>query len=250
MRSSFLFIALIVLCAPILASAQEGEPSEECARGIPQGCWEVRFGNCAHENPRVAIPACTRRLVGELRFFRGDSVVGGNKRSDQAQFYALRGNAFYREGNLDRALDDYRLAIKSSRDVYWIFANRGSALFEAGDYQAALESFDEAVQLAPNDSVVLNARARLLAVAPDAQIRNGAQAITDARKAIGLEASVPPFFFDTLAAAYAENGDFENAREIQQGAMRFLPSGDQAVIDDFRSRLDLYEQNRPFRIAP
>ncbi len=157
-------------------------------------CWILRFGTCAHENPRVAIPACTRRLVGELRFFRSDAVVGGNKRADQAQFYALRGNAQFKQGNLENALADYNLAIKSFRGVYWIHANRGAAYYEIGEYQSALASFDEALSLAPDNAILLSGRARLLACAPDANVCDGARAVSDALKAISIEERVPVFF--------------------------------------------------------
>ena len=249
MRLWTIFGLLGIFFLSTQASAQRGEPSVECERGVRDACWIVRFGTCAHENPRVAIPACTRRLAGELRFFRSDGVVGGNKRADQAQFYALRGNARFKQGNLERALADYNLAIKSFRGVYWIHANRGSAYYEIGEYQSALASFDEALGLAPGNAILLNGRARLLACAPDANVRDGARAVSDALRAIGLEERVPVVFLDTLAAAYAENGAFEEAAEVQQRAIDLLPPGDQGVIDDYRMRLNLYQLDMPFRMA-
>ena len=163
-------LAALGLSNPV--AAQQGENSLECQRGVLEACWLVRFGTCAHENPRVAIPACTRRLAGPKRFFRTDGIVGGSKRVDQAQFYALRGNARFKQGNIDRALSDYNLAIKSYRNVYWVHVNRGSAYFEIGEYQAALESFDVALRLSPGNAMILNGRARLLACSPDANVRD------------------------------------------------------------------------------
>jgi tetratricopeptide (TPR) repeat protein len=254
MRLTPVFVLLAALCAflpsTMPASAQVGDPSVECAHGILRACWVVRFGTCAQENPRVAIPACTRRLVSEINFFQSDEVAGGNKRRDQAQFYARRGNAYFKQRNLERALADYDLALKSSRYVYWIHANRGSVLCEIGEYQAELDSFDEAISRAPKDAVLLNARARLHAAAPDANVRNGALAISGALRAIDLKERVPVFFLDTLAAAYAENGEFVEAVEIQRNAIELLPPGDQDLIREYRSRLELYSQNMSFTIAP
>lgn len=59
----------------------------------------------------------------------------------------------------------------------------------------------------------------------------------------------PGCFLDTLASAYAENGAFEEAAEGQQRAIDLLPPGDQGVIDDYRMRLNLYQQDIPFRMA-
>jgi len=247
-RSLGIVCLLAAVCLSAPASAQEGNPLDDCERGVREACWAVRFGNCAHENPMVAIPACTRRLVTEMGFFRTDNVVGGNKRADQAQYYALRGNARFRQGNLDGALSDYNLAIKSYRNVYWIHANRGSAFFEIGNYQAALASFDEALRLAPGNAVLLNARARLLACAPDANVRDGARAVSDSLMAIGLEERVPVIFIDTLAAAHAENGDFQEAVEVQQQAIEVMSPNDREVLNEYRARLNLYQQNMPFRM--
>ena len=249
MRSSALLavMAASLIGAASPAPAQTSDPTVDCARGISQACWEVRFGNCAHENPRVAIPACTRRLISEASFFHRDQIIGGSKRLDQAQFYGLRGNAYARQGNVDRALADYDRALKASRGIFWVHANRGTLLFERGDYQAALSSFDEAIGLAPENSILLNARARLRAAAPDASVRDGAAAVADASRAVGLHEIVPVFYFDTLAAAYAESGDFARAAETQEGIIGRLPAEERAA---YQGRLDLYRRNMPFRIVP
>ncbi len=107
-------------------------------------------------------------------------------------------------------------------------------------------SFDKAVDLAPNNSVILNERARLLASAADENVLNGQQAIADAQRANEL---VPgwPDYVAVLAAAYAENGEFENAAETQQRAIDLLEPGDQGAIDIYLSQLDLYQRGRPFR---
>ena len=250
MKLSSVLYLLAALCLSNPVAAQQGENSVECRRGVLEACWLVKFGTCAHVNPRVAIPACTRRLAGDLRFIRTDGIIGGSRRVDQAQFYALRGNAHFKQGNIDRALSDYNLAIKSSRNVYWVHINRGSAYFEVGEYQAALESFDEALNLSPGNAMILNGRARLLACAPDANVRDGARAVNDSLRAIGVAERVPIVFFDTLAAAHAENGEFELASEIQQNAIELLPPDNQEMIESYRHRLALYQQGMAYRIVP
>jgi len=241
------FFAALAMFAPSPASAQIGDLRQQCARGISQACWAVRFGTCANGSPRVAIPACTRRLITETSFFYSDEIVGGSRRTDRAQFYALRGNARARLGDRDRALADYRRALKSSRGIYWIHANLGTILFERGEYQAALAAFDEAISLAPDNVILLNARARLRATSADASIRDGAQAVDDASRAVALDGEVPIFFFDTLAAAYAENGDFTRAVELQERVVEEAPP---AARGEYEERLRLYRQNMPYRIAP
>ena len=54
-------------------------------------------------------------------------------------------------------------------------------------------------------------------------------------------------WFDTLAAAYAEAGDFENAVKWQQKA---VDMADERWEEEFRSRLDLYKVGKPYHQEP
>jgi serine/threonine-protein kinase len=53
---------------------------------------------------------------------------------------------------------------------------------------------------------------------------------------------------DTLAAAYAEAGQFTNAVRVQQEAIALLQN--EPEKKDYASRLKLYENNSPYRDAP
>ena len=56
-----------------------------------------------------------------------------------------------------------------------------------------------------------------------------------------------PAFVAALATAYAENGEFEKAVDTQQHAIDLLGPEDQGAIGTYLSRLELYQQSRPFR---
>jgi hypothetical protein len=53
-------------------------------------------------------------------------------------------------------------------------------------------------------------------------------------------------YLDTLAAAYAEAGDFENAVRFQREAIAKLSAGDPSRAEFF-DRLQLYESSKPYR---
>ncbi len=53
---------------------------------------------------------------------------------------------------------------------------------------------------------------------------------------------------DTLAAAYAESGDFEQAKRWQAKAIEVAPDGKDK--QEMRGRLELYKQGKTYREVP
>ncbi len=67
-----------------------------------------------------------------------------------------------------------------------------------------------------------------------------------AREAVRLEND--PYYRDTLAAAYAEAGQFDNAVAEQERAIEMLwAAGQRDEIADYQTRLDLYRGRQPYR---
>ena len=77
-------------------------------------------------------------------------------------------------------------------------------------------------------------------------MRNGLKAIQTATKACLLTKWQNARYIDTLAAAYAEQGDFQKAIKFQKMALSF-DGLDQEVIQGMRQRLADYQDLRPYR---
>jgi len=96
-----------------------------------------------------------------------------------------------------------------------------------------------------------NNLAWLLATCPDASLRDGSRAVELARKAEQLAGSSHPEVLDTLAAAYAEAGQFSEAIETAKKALQLVSAQhNSAMADAVRARLKLYEANSPYREKP
>jgi len=95
------------------------------------------------------------------------------------------------------------------------------------------------------DTEGLNDAAWLLATCPQAEVRDGRAAVTYAEKAVAATNRKQPFKLGTLAAAYAETGEFAKAAAIQKEAMTLLQDDQQKR--EFEGRLKLYEAQRPYR---
>jgi protein O-mannosyl-transferase len=100
----------------------------------------------------------------------------------------------------------------------------------------------------PNNAVAQNNLAWIRATSPDAPARNGAEALRLAQEAVQLSGSREPIVLDTLAAAYAELGQFPKAVEVAQHALSLASAReDRATADGLRTRITLYRAGRPYR---
>ena len=90
----------------------------------------------------------------------------------------------------------------------------------------------------------------LLATCPDDRIRNGTQALAIIKPLVEARNKPSPSLLDTLAAAYAETGDFKQAEQNQQKAIDSLEKNtvDQQQMQRFKARLQYYRQRQPWRL--
>ena len=98
------------------------------------------------------------------------------------------------------------------------------------------------------DPLAHNNLAWLLATCPDARYRDGTRAVVLANRACVLTASEDPVYLDTLAAAYAEAGEFAMAVKWQQEAL--VLTRDAKAREKSQARVALYQAKTPYREGP
>lgn len=103
--------------------------------------------------------------------------------------------------------------------------------------------------VAPGNPASLNGLAWTLATAADPEKRDGSNAVVYAEKAVALTSRTNAPFLDTLAAAYAELGQFDKAVAVQREAIGLLKE-EQVKEGSYRERLSLYESSMPYREKP
>jgi tetratricopeptide (TPR) repeat protein len=160
----------------------------------------------------------------------------------ESVFYRDRGNIAFVRKQYDKALEDYGEAIRLNPKYSVPFLQRGKTWVEKEHYDKALADFREVVRLDPKQAYGYTALAWLLATCPDAKFRDGRQAVEAAQRA--CELSKGPEEFVTLAAAFAEAGDFDRAVEAQARAIELAPA---KAKTEYQRRLDLYKNKRPYR---
>ncbi len=124
------------------------------------------------------------------------------------------------------------------------FAGRAFQFSAKGDDQNALKNYERSLELDPDLVVALNGMGWILATCPDEELRDGSRAVELATRACELTDWKQTFYFDTLAAGYAESGDFDSAVQWQTKATEGAPPKERP---DYQSRLDVYRDGMPFR---
>ena len=102
----------------------------------------------------------------------------------------------------------------------------------------------------PENTVFINSLAWLLATCENASLRNPAQAITLAKRACRLSEYKDAYTLDTLAAAYASAGKFNEAVTTAQEAINIAKNSkdekQKKLISDIQKRLELFKNGQPY----
>ncbi len=166
-----------------------------------------------------------------------------------AMAYYNRGLAWSDKGVIDKAIKDYTEAIRLDPQDAASYTNRGLALSSKGKLDRATKDYQEAIRLDPqNATVAYNASAWLWATCSDERYRDGAKAVANATKACEFSAWKDGEYIDTLAAAYAESGDFANAIKWAEKAIELATA--ESDKDEMQERLELYKADSPYRDKP
>jgi tetratricopeptide (TPR) repeat protein len=160
-----------------------------------------------------------------------------------------RGQAYARLGQLQESLSDLNRAIELDPERAVAFAARAETYQQLAMWEEAAKDYREANRWDAESHRVLQGAAWLMATCPEAQFRNAELAVQAAERALQLSGTDHPRYLDTLAAAYANAGRFEDAvRTIERA--RNQAAGDEQVRAVLEARRELYESNQPFRQTP
>jgi tetratricopeptide (TPR) repeat protein len=157
------------------------------------------------------------------------------------------GTLLTRQGRIAEAIAYFEKVVQTDSGDAPAHFQLGIALQMQNRAAEAIDQYRQAIALNPK-STARNNLAWLLATHPDAHLRNGAEALLLAEQ---LPTSAEAL--DTLAAAYAETGAFDQAQvTAQQALAQAREKSKTTLIPQLESRLALYKQNQPYRepIAP
>jgi tetratricopeptide (TPR) repeat protein len=167
-------------------------------------------------------------------------------RPQASAWYNNRGLIYAELKKYDEAIQDYTTALDVDAENVLSYRNRAVAYVKKKEFAKAIADYEKAVELKPDVAFPHNGLAWLLCTATDDKARDGKKALLHATKACELTDYKNGGYLDTLAAAYAETGDFAKAVEWQEKALK---AGDfpLADLEAAKKRLELFKAKKPYR---
>jgi Flp pilus assembly protein TadD len=157
-----------------------------------------------------------------------------------------RAGLYWSQNEFDKSIADYSSAIKLDPKDVEAYSGRAQAYERKKDYDHAIADHESARSLDPKDVSTINNLAWIFATCPKQELRNGKKAVELGLEAARLSDSKNPGVLDTLAAAYAEDGQFDLAIQTQKKALADTEFA-KTSGEESRARLKLYEQKKPYR---
>jgi tetratricopeptide (TPR) repeat protein len=213
--------------------------------------FSARFNRAlAYESMREydkAIADYCTVIEGDTDFSRN----GDGKEKSLARTHHYRGRAYqwYKQENA-KAVADYTEALRLDPQIEMLHYRRGQAYNALKEYAKAKADFVVALERDPDYPNLLCAYAWQLATSPDAEFRDAKKALELAQKANQKFNWKVAAHVETLAAAYAESGEFEEAVKWQKKALELFVAKAKAhpgLHKAMQARLKQYETGKPFR---
>ena len=157
------------------------------------------------------------------------------------------GKALVSQGRIDDAIQEYRESLKLKPNNALLHNDLGVAFLKQGEINLAMEHFEKALQLRPNLRAGLNNMAWVMATSMEPGLRNPDKAVRLAELACELTKYKDAGKLDTLGAAYAAAGRFDEAIETTKKALEILHAlGQERQAGQVSNRLDLYRNRMPY----
>jgi tetratricopeptide (TPR) repeat protein len=158
------------------------------------------------------------------------------------------GMIFVKEGKLNEAIECFNKLLQQDKDSAELNYNLAMALSRQNRYDDAIKHLARVLELQPQNADVLNSLAWLLVTRDEVSAENADKAIELARRACELTQHKNPRYLDTLAAAYAASGKFEDAVKTAEHAVTIAQTrGQEDLAGEIQSRIELYRAGRPYQ---
>jgi tetratricopeptide (TPR) repeat protein len=156
-----------------------------------------------------------------------------------------------KQNRLDEAAQEYRTLLDANPYFAEAHNNLARLLAGQGKIGEAVTHYREALARMPDSALILDNFAWLKACVEDDRFRDGDEALTLAARAYQIAGDKDIKALDTLAAACAETGRFDDAvRYARKASDLASAAGQKAKAEQIGKRIELYQAHKPLRQGP
>jgi len=185
--------------------------------------------------------------AGDLQSALEDYLIAAKIDPDFSSAQLGIGRIHHRLGQWDEAIAFFETAAQGDPTNAEILCSRGDLLADMGQYGKALADYAHAIEVEPDFAHAYRNGSWLLATCPDAQFRDTENALLGARQALEFDYGQRHVALDTLAAALANSGQYDEAIYTLHEALAIAPDQSKPA---YAQRMQLYQQQQPFRTEP
>ncbi|MCM2371564.1 tetratricopeptide repeat protein [Aporhodopirellula aestuarii] len=155
-----------------------------------------------------------------------------------------------------KAIEVLTRVLESDPSNAAVLRSRADAYLAVGEHRNAITDYEKALKAIGKDddqenksilSGILNNLAWVLATSPQDGIRDGKRSVELGLRAVELTEEKEAHILSTLAAGYAESGDFENAILWSEKAVKQGTIEENEQLEQLKEELDSYRKNEPWR---
>ena len=187
----------------------------------------------------------------------GEAAIDAYRKADRyvphheprrTRFHNRFGLLYDSLGQLDAAVLQFRKAVRIEPDRIAPRVNLGQTLVNLGQVDEGIGQLRKVIHDQPESMAALNGLAWILATHAREDVRDPAEAVDLARRAAALTRHENAAILDTLAAAYAAAGRYDQAEQTAQKALDLARVEYPAqFVHDLSNRLDLFRERKPYR---
>jgi tetratricopeptide (TPR) repeat protein len=206
------------------------------------------FNRVIELNPGLAVAYRNRAellaALGRMEEAVNDYNQALESLPNDVQIYRDRAYAYQQLGELSKSAADITRALEIAPDDPDALTQRGNLAAEQGNYDQAVTDLQQALAKDPNWAEAHRSLAWLAATCPNKNFQNPQEAIAAAERAAKLASPNDYLVLDTLAAAHASAGHFDQACDFQRKALACAPP---KIAPSLKQRLALYRNGQAFR---
>jgi tetratricopeptide (TPR) repeat protein len=169
-------------------------------------------------------------------------------RPDNSPAHENLAKALLQKGKVTDALIHYRKLLELQPDNMEVHNLVGTVLVQQGHLKEGVEEWQKVLEIQPDNGNALSNLAWVFATSPDQSLRDGPKAVQLAEHAMRISGRRIPILFRTLAAAYAESGQFSEAiQTAQQGIELANSQGNSGLATELQDNIARYQEQQPLR---